>query len=100
MSQVSVRLPRLPITASVYAVVGVPRSYPTTSPVRTPDSRVTKIACSIAAASSKGPSEAALELVDLANERGGNDNITVLIARIAGMGKPQRKTLFGKFRRR
>ena len=54
----------------------------------------------IAAAASKGPSEAALELVELANERGGNDNITVLIARIAGMGKRRRKTLFGKFRRR
>ena len=53
-----------------------------------------------ASAASKGPSEAALELVDLANERGGNDNITVLIARVTEFRPRLKKTLLGRIRRR
>jgi serine/threonine protein phosphatase PrpC len=34
----------------------------------------------------QGPAEASRKLVDLANERGGTDNITVIVAHLAGGG--------------
>jgi serine/threonine protein phosphatase PrpC len=56
--------------------------------------------------SRSGPSRAAMELVDLANDRGGNDNITVVILAVTDicgeteeMQKEQtRRKLFGLFR--
>ena len=53
-----------------------------------------------ASASSNGTSEAALELVDLANERGGNDNITILIARVMEIRRRRGRTFLSRLHRR